>query len=120
MADTRTCIAASKLRVYWTYIAGGKYIAPPSSSGSTWDDFVRRLRRNPVKADMALRLAEQREHRHGDSFLLANLVNVCQNSLCEEPRDKIYGFVGIAHDCQDASLPVDYSKSLFEVYEDVI
>jgi hypothetical protein len=69
---------------------------------------------------MALKLAEQREGRHGDSFLLANLMEVCQDSLCEEPRDKIYGFVGIAHDCQDDSLPVDYSKSLFELYEDVI
>jgi hypothetical protein len=29
--------------------------------------------------------------------------------LCEEPRDKIYGFVGIAHDCQDDSLPVEYA-----------
>jgi hypothetical protein len=28
--------------------------------------------------------------------------------------------VGIAHDGQDGSLPVDYGKSLFELYEDVV
>jgi hypothetical protein len=53
-------------------------------------------------------------------YLLVNLMEPCKESLCEEPRDKGYGCVGIAHDCQDGSLPIDYSKSLLELYEDVI
>lgn len=32
----------------------------------------------------------------------------------------MYGFVGIAHDCQIVKFPVDYSKSLYELYEDVV
>jgi hypothetical protein len=101
--------AATKLKVHW------------GSNSETWDTFVDLIRRcSPANIDMALKLADQREGRHGDSFLLANLMEVCEDSLCEEPRDKVYGFVGIAHDCQDDSLPVDYSKSLFELYEDVI
>lgn len=47
-------------------------------------------------------------------------METCKDSLCEEPRDKVYGYVGIAHDSQDGSFPIDYSKSLFELYEDVI
>lgn len=101
--------AATKLKVHW------------GSKKESWDKFVERIRQvSTTSVDMALKLADQREGRHGDSFLLANLMEVCQDSLCEEPRDKIYGFIGIAHDCQDDSLPVDYSKSLFELYEDVI
>lgn len=85
-----------------------------------WEKFIDQIRRSLTNVDMVRKLAKQREDRHGDSFLLANLIEVCQESLCEEPKDKIYGFVGVAHDCQDDSLPVDYSKSLFELYEDVI
>jgi hypothetical protein len=66
------------------------------------------------------RLFRSRQGRHGDSFLLANLIETCKDSLCEEPRDKVYGYVGIAHDSQDGSFPIDYSKSFFELYEDVI
>jgi hypothetical protein len=57
------------------------------------------------------RLFPSRQGRHGDSFLLANLIETCKDSLCEEPRDKMYGCVGIAHDSQDGSFPIDYSKS---------
>ena len=86
----------------------------------TWDVFFRRVRESTARKNQAITLADQREGLHGDSYLLANLMEACKDSLCEEPRDKIYGFVGIAHDCQDGSLPVDYGKSLFELYEDVV
>ena len=94
---------------------------PRFPNSLTWDSFRRVLL--PITSHSVNRpkiLVEQREGRHGDAFLLANLMEVCKDSLCEEPRDKVYGFVGIANDCQDNSLPVDYSKSLFELYEDVV
>lgn len=86
----------------------------------TWDAFFHRVRESTALKNQAITLADQRKGRHGDSYLLANLMEACKDSLCEEPRDKIYSFVGIAHDCQDGSLPVDYGKSLFELYEDVV
>jgi hypothetical protein len=86
----------------------------------TWDTFFHRVQESTAPKNQAIALADQRKGRHGDSYLLANLMEACKDSLCEEPRDKIYGFVGIAHDCQDGSLPVDYGKSLFELYEDVV
>ncbi|KAH7327522.1 heterokaryon incompatibility protein-domain-containing protein [Rhexocercosporidium sp. MPI-PUGE-AT-0058] len=99
--------AAADLEIHWGLKSG------------LWADFFGSIQEDET-TNLAVKLARQREGRHGDSFLLANLMEVCKDSLCEEPRDKVYGFVGIAHDCQDGSFPVDYSKSLFEVYEDVV
>jgi hypothetical protein len=42
------------------------------------------------------------------------------DAKCSEPRDKVYGFLGLANDYLDDSFEVDYSKSLFKIYEDVI
>ena len=39
-------------------------------------------------------------------------------SQCSDPRDKIYGLVGLAND--STSLRIDYSKSFFQIYKDVI
>jgi hypothetical protein len=42
-----------------------------------------------------------------------------QSAQCKDPRDKIYGLVGMSTDCSGC-LPMDYRKSLWEVYKDVI
>jgi hypothetical protein len=42
-----------------------------------------------------------------------------RDSLCKEPRDHIYGFVGLATDCADG-FPIGYEKPLYEVWKDVI
>ncbi|TVY34191.1 Heterokaryon incompatibility protein 6,OR allele [Lachnellula subtilissima] len=59
-------------------------------------------------------------HRQSRENTLGDLLWSCQGSLCSDPRDKIYGLLGLALDCQDEELVVDYSKSLFEVYKDVV
>lgn len=110
--------AATALEVHWGL--GLKEDTKWESKFSPWDTFFHNMKPEQGWDNLAMRLAQQREGRHGDSYLLANLMEVCQDSLCEEPRDKVYGFVGIAHDCQDGTLAVDYSKSLFEIYEDVV
>jgi Heterokaryon incompatibility protein (HET) len=65
-------------------------------------------------------LNKKREDRHGDSNRLETLLEDFWYAKCQEPRDKIYGFLGLAHDCEDGSIEADYSKSLFDVYFDVI
>jgi hypothetical protein len=47
-------------------------------------------------------------------------MEVFQNSLYTKPRDRVYGFVGIADDCEDGSFPINYSKSLFKLYNNVV
>jgi hypothetical protein len=102
--------AATQLQVCW------------GTQSDSWEAFFLYARTRSIESVIApaLKLFNSREDRHGDSFLLANLMEACKESLCEEPRDKVYGYIGIAHDCQDGSLPIDYSKSLFELYEDVV
>lgn len=74
--------------------------------------------------DVANSLAARREsHRlkresHGST--LKELLNDCQESLCTDPRDKVYALVGLASDCRDRELVVDYSKPLVQVYKDVM
>jgi len=57
---------------------------------------------------------------------LADWIESCIACNCHDPRDKVYGLVGLAHDYQDTGddtsdiLKVDYSRSLFEVYSDTI
>lgn len=115
--------AASKLEVHWRSSAEneGKQKHESISYSMSWEQLFLKFRSNySEEMKQAIKLGDQREGRHGDSFLLANLMDACQDSLCQEIHDKIYGFVGIAHDCQNGEFPVDYSKSLLELYNDFV
>jgi hypothetical protein len=63
------------------------------------------------------------EARHNG---LADWIESCIACNCHDPRDKVYGLVGLAHDYQNTRddtsdiLKVNYSRSLFEVYSDTI
>jgi hypothetical protein len=58
----------------------------------------------PLKLETQL----QEKYRHGHA--LRELLERHQNSVCKDPRDKIYGFVGLAVDAR--GFPMDY-RSLF-------
>jgi hypothetical protein len=49
--------------------------------------------------------------------LSVNIFKYCVNK-CEDPRDKVYGFMGLVDGKQD--IEVDYRKSVHEVYLDVV
>lgn len=44
---------------------------------------------------------------------------VAQESLCTKPRDIVYALLGVAVDCRDGEIKVDYTKPLEEVYGEV-
>jgi hypothetical protein len=54
------------------------------------------------------------------AFVLRTLLEMCERSLCQDPRDKVYGILGLASNVKDDDLPVDYSKSMFELFWDVV
>lgn len=86
-----------------------------------WADFMDDLRSwNGSEGALPFKLEKQRDGRYGDTCRLEVLLANFSNAQCKEPRDKIYGFLGLAHDCQNDSLPVDYSKSLLDLYSDVV
>jgi hypothetical protein len=54
------------------------------------------------------------------AFHLQTLLENCERSLCQEPRDKVYGLLGLASNINDGEIAVDYSKPMFDLYENVI
>ncbi|RDW87503.1 hypothetical protein BP5796_03197 [Coleophoma crateriformis] len=101
---------AENLHVCW-----GKNVEP-------WESFFNRIHTaHPPNSEWALKLDRHRQHRFNDSHnLLFNLVETYRDSQCQDPRDKIYGMMGLARDTFNSNLKVDYEKALFEVYGDVI
>jgi hypothetical protein len=73
-----------------------------------------------VATSLAARLESHRLKRESRGSTLKELLHDCRESLCTDQRDKIYALVGLASDCQDGQLVVDYSKSLAQVYKDVM
>ena len=65
-----------------------------------------------------LRLDQQLRGKYRGSHSLRSLLETHHNTLCQNPRDKIYGLAGLADDCY--GFPVDYEKSLFEVWSDTL
>jgi hypothetical protein len=66
-----------------------------------------------------LKFKKLRETKYLASRLLRNLLNDHQDAECKDPRDKIYGLVGLSTDCF-RRLPMDYRKTFWEIYKDVV
>lgn len=112
---------AADLELHWDLRPrGAKKLNQLIAKSESWDRFFDETRPSGKLANRATELAKQRVGRHGDAFLLANLIEAGADALCELAHDKIYGFVAIAHDCEDGSFPVDYSKPLWKLYEDFV
>jgi hypothetical protein len=47
------------------------------------------------------------------------LLETTRDSLCTDPRDKVYALVGLAVECRNGEFVADYSKSLDEMYNDL-
>ena len=73
-----------------------------------------------IANSLAARLESHRLKRESHGSSLKELLHDCRDSLCTDQRDKIYALVGLASDCQDGQVVIDYSKSLAQVYKDVM
>lgn len=73
---------------------------------------------NDCKPLIPLTLDEQRKDRFGKSHLLQTLLVNHRDAECKNPRDHVYGFLGLATNVA-GKIKVDYGKPLFEVYSDV-
>lgn len=65
-----------------------------------------------------LKLDRLRKHKYDGSCTLRQLLINHAGALSTEPRDKIYGLVGLASDGR--GFPLDYNKPLLEVWCDTI
>jgi hypothetical protein len=94
-----------------------------------WTDFVILMKqyksRVPLDGkaiDHVLRFEtiRQAKYRDGDSYSLDRLLDQFHNCYAADPLDKVYAFVGMASDCVDTCVPVNYTKSYFSVYQDLV
>ncbi|KAG0649329.1 Heterokaryon incompatibility protein [Hyphodiscus hymeniophilus] len=89
----------------------------------SWEDFCAEL--NLLESHLGstgmenqLLLIREREEKYNGGYTLPKLLKSHQNAICQDPRDKIYGFVGLAPDGR--SFPMDYNKSVVEVWYDTM
>jgi hypothetical protein len=63
-----------------------------------------------------LALDEQLRLKYKDGHTFASLLQRHKDAQCKNPRDKVYGLVGLAID--SFGFPMDYSRSVYEIWED--
>ncbi|KAM0252147.1 hypothetical protein ACHAQJ_007844 [Trichoderma viride] len=90
------------------------------NESSSWEHFMHLITLHnsdgttgPLRLDRLLR-----QEKYNDSHTLKRLLEEHREAKCSEPRDKVYGLVGLASDA--AGFPMDYSKSLYEVWNDTM
>jgi len=83
-----------------------------------WYAFIDMIMSHNGGCDGPLRLHRLVQDKYSGSHTLRNLLQDHQEALCKEPRDKIYGLLGLAADAIE--FPVDYGKSLLEVWTDTM
>ncbi|KAL5312856.1 hypothetical protein ACEPPN_019282 [Leptodophora sp. 'Broadleaf-Isolate-01'] len=87
-----------------------------------WTDRYRRLNPTDVAVDRIFTLNDMWQSKYRDTTMrsLGSLVDDFRDSFCERPHDKIYAFLGLAYDQFNNPIPVEYEKSLYEVYRDAV
>ncbi|KAH7017178.1 heterokaryon incompatibility protein-domain-containing protein [Ilyonectria destructans] len=92
-----------------------------------WDSFIRLIewyRQEDLVAEVhrILRLDALRKTMYQDrvTFELADLLTTFYDSFATVQHDKIYAFVGMANQCRDGCIDVNYNNTLYQVYEDVM
>ncbi|KAK4099221.1 HET-domain-containing protein [Parathielavia hyrcaniae] len=84
-----------------------------------WEAFARLINMNHGDGNTGpLRLDRLLRKDYDDSHTLKRLLEDHREAECINPRDKIYGLVGLA--CDAADSPMDYNKSLYEVWKDTM
>jgi len=78
-----------------------------------WSALIESFWSNSETRDsLPVKLQKQIDEKYEDGHTLQALIWNHRDSLCKEPRDHIYSFVGLGVDCQDG-FPIDYGKSEF-------
>jgi hypothetical protein len=85
----------------------------------TWDEFIKGSDFQCARNDTVRRVVKFRENRYKD-LRLELLLEKFQDAECSEPRDKIFGFLGLAADYWINGLTINYTISMFDLYASVI
>ena len=84
-----------------------------------WDSFIHFITfHGSSGGEGPLKLAHQLKEKWNGAHTFRRLLEDHPQAECKEPKDKIYGLVGLAVDGR--GFPMDYNKSLFEVWKDTM
>jgi hypothetical protein len=83
-----------------------------------WNAFIELATLHNSSCEGPLRLNRLLQEKYSGSHTLRKLLEDHRKALCKEPRDKIYGLVGLAADA--IGFPMDYEKSLIDIWKDAM
>jgi hypothetical protein len=108
-------IVCGNTRVPWTYVTELR-----KSRMHCWTQYLSKGERGFMRSLLA-RIDHAREtHQKKGGCILWTLLESFEESECQEIHDRIYGFLGLASDYYNEGLPVDYTRSVSQLYRDVI
>ena len=99
------------------------------TAGRTFFDFLQGDRDRYLETDPesvaiiqtpAIQLLETALVLQKRNTTLKRLLYRHENSLCRESRDKVYGLLALASDCQDRTLQPDYDKDISRIWRDTL
>ncbi|KAG8666666.1 hypothetical protein FPOAC1_011476 [Fusarium poae] len=88
------------------------------NSAVEWNLFTQLLVTNGVGSEGPMKLEKQRQDKYTGSNTLLRLLFSHQEAECQDRKDKVYGLLGLASDAR--GFVIDYNKSLFEIWTDVM
>jgi hypothetical protein len=84
-----------------------------------WPQYLSQGERDFMRSPLS-RVTHAKETHHKNGCILWTLLETFAESDCQELHDKIYGFLGVASDCGNEDIPLDYSRSISQLYGDVV
>ncbi|CAG8974178.1 hypothetical protein HYALB_00011786 [Hymenoscyphus albidus] len=111
---SRAVICCGRQQIPWKYLSELR-----KSRKHIWPQYLSSGERQFMRS-LPARLDQQKEARSNGGCVLWTLLETFKDSLCQEVHDKIYGFMGLSTDCGGRGLTIDYTKSVEQIYQDVI
>lgn len=84
----------------------------------TWVNVVHFITMYNIGTGGPVKLQDQRSRKYDGGCRLLRLLHDYKDAQCQDPKDKVYGLIGLATDARH--FPIDYKKSLFEIWKDVM
>lgn len=109
----RLVVVCGASQIPWEYISGLR-----AARKHIWPQYLSKGEREFMRS-LPARIDQQREAKKGGCILWGLLENF-QESECADYHDKVYGFLGLSDDCGRGGIRVDYSRSVDQLYEDVM
>ena len=99
------------------WICFGDNMIPWSMFQAPANDKIHYNGDHPSKASHSLNLfLSLRDERNEGSIPLKDLISLSRDFKCSEPRDRVYGLLGLVPPTDRASLAIDYTKPFLQIF----